>query len=481
MLAEWEMFAGQTPNRARDPGLARARFLSTPGLREWARKGQERSTTLSSHRRFELLGRMALEAELEHHPTIARARSALQRQLLHYRPPWKGRRVSPSYLGERLLHESLRSAREAAYYAAERFHAGLEARVRALIGMRNQRAKELGFRDYPEARLSLEGLSAARLRAMMEPFPGRLRPELLALRDRFQDQTRLRGWFPWDAAYYAGMEDPALPRKFPAREVIRAVLQGVRKWGFRDDVLRFRLTRHDTEIVGIEFPVDPPRDVRVIFYPRAGALHYGILFHEVGHAVHARSVRAPTHLLRCHEFAASFAGFNEGVGGIFEDIPSTEGWLKNRGFLPRQVEAIRERSRAGRALRVVELVGEIRDELRLYERPEAPLREERARYLRHFVGYDAYDPPSWVDSFLVAPPVHRQSYFLAFLFGAQVMRTALSTVGGELWPNARLGPWLTRTWFRPGARYDWLPRVREVTGRPLSGREALAALAGVPG
>jgi hypothetical protein len=66
-----------------------------------------------------------------------------------------------------------------------------------------------------------------------------------------------------------------------------------------------------------------------------------------------------------------------------------------------------------------------------------------------------------------------QSYFLSLLFRKQVVGALPRAANGALWPNRRAGPWLADRWFRAGSAYDWIGRVRDVTGRPF-GPEAFA-------
>jgi hypothetical protein len=70
-----------------------------------------------------------------------------------------------------------------------------------------------------------------------------------------------------------------------------------------------------------------------------------------------------------------------------------------------------------------------------------------------------------VDPFYVADPLYSANYLLATMFRHQLARTLSEELGEPLWPNRRVGPWLTRYWFAPGPGFDRVPHLEEVTGR----------------
>ena len=261
-------------------------------------------------------------------------------------------------------------------------------------------------------------------------------------------------------------------RAFPANEMLASVYRGVQGWGFPRSLFRFRVDRHDIPAGGVCWAPDPPRDVRIVIHPGRGGWHdYMILFHEVGHAVHSSSIRGPTHLLRWHEGLPGFGGFHEGIGELFALIADTESWLRTReGLAPELIRAYLTEQRYHPLRNLAFLVGWVQRELDLYLRPERDPVEAERRYDRSVWGYDDHPPRSFADSFYVEAPIYATSYLIATLFWPKVHAAALRELGGETWPNPKMGSWLTQHWFREGSGFDWLPRVREVTGRPFGAR-----------
>ncbi|MGA7923825.1 MAG: hypothetical protein WCA77_07605 [Thermoplasmata archaeon] len=459
-LAEWALNPGGSRKGSIGARLARARLLSHPELVTWCREARLRADSTPGQRRLELLEKQSLDAQLQNFPAIARANARIERKIFGFRPQWKGRRVPLSQLWDLISREPDPVARRAGYYANEPLFASLEPEVRELLAAQNIRARELGFPNYPEARLSLEGLSVKFLRRLLEPFPTLGLRASLAMRDRAGGES----WCPWDMMLAQGPGSVRAKNGFLGRDCLPAVRHGLRAWGFGTEDLSFRFQRYDTPLAGQAIIGDAPRDVGVIANPRDGPIYYSILFHEMGHGIHGRSVRGSSHLVR----SLGFGGFDESIGGLFESIASDRAWLQTRpGVSREQAARMRRESFEGLAFRMAELVGEVRSELRLYSDPNADLREERKRYLKQSLGYDDHEPISWVDPYYLSPGFYRQSYVLASCFDEQVSQAGLRAVGGDFWPNPRLGPWLKKTWLRPGQRDEWVPKVLQVTGKPL--------------
>jgi hypothetical protein len=257
------------------------------------------------------------------------------------------------------------------------------------------------------------------------------------------------------------------------------ILRAVREWGFPTERMHFRTVFHDIPAGGLTLAPDPPRDVRILVHPRGGWSSYMVMFHEVGHAVHSASIRSPRHLLRWSENVPGFGAFHEGIAGLFEGIPGRREWLRTVPGLERKAgERFADREKATGPVDAAYHAVWLRTEQRLYENPRRDPMPEVARFERRVFGFDEYPPLSFVDSFFVEDPVYASNYLLAMLFEAQLTQTLRKLFGEPLWPNRKVGPCLVRHWFAPGSFIDWVPHLKEVTGRPFgvaAFREQLAA------
>ena len=252
------------------------------------------------------------------------------------------------------------------------------------------------------------------------------------------------------------------------------VLRGVGRWGFPVSRMRFRVVFHDLPAGGLTLAPNPPSDVRILVHPRGGWHAYQAMFHEVGHAVQSASIRAPPHLLRWHENVPGFGAMHEGIGGLFEEIPREVDWLvADAGIARPAAERFAQGHREMDLFTTAWICAWILPELHLYQHPDRTPIPATQRFERATFGFDRYDPLSFVNSFYVVDPLYSVNYLLAALFHYQLAASLRTRFGEPLWPNRRVGPWLTREWFAPGSLIDWVPHLREVTGKPF-GAEAFS-------
>lgn len=471
LVADWDLQTGRSTAGPERWQLRRSELLSGPRLLAWVRRARTQDLPEAIARRLELLERIVLEAKVEQHPEVVRVREALQREIVRYRPVWRGRRVNREVVFRAQRHDPDPGSRRKAYYALEPLYRRLEPRFARLVRLRNARAKAIGYRSLAHLRLSYQGFTPEQVEEFAEKATAGARARVGRVRDSLPSGESGGGWFPWDFAY-AQLRRANLPdRAFPRRRMMPTVLRAVRRWGFPPTRLRFRVVFHDLPAGGLTLAPDPPKDVRILVHPRGGWSSYMVMFHEVGHAVQSASITAPRHLLRWHENVPGFGGFHEGIGGLFEAISREPAWLVRDVGIPRPTAtAFVEERRDTDLFSTAFLATWILPELNLYLRPERDGRAAGRSFARRLFGFDDYPLLSPVDSFYVGDPLYSVNYLLAHLFHYQIAAALRDEVGGTLWPNPRVGPWLTRNWFAPGSLFDWVPHVREVTGRPFGPR-----------
>ena len=468
LVAEWDLFTGRSAVGAERWNLERSALLSDDRLLAWVRSSLRRGGPPLLGRKLELLRRVLLDAQVEQHSSVVRLRSKLQRRIAEFRPRWKGRRVDRAVLHRTLREDPDGEERRRAFCALEELHRPLEAPLRSLLRLRNERARALGFRSFAEMRLGFDGITPDQLEALAQQVVAPARAQVRRLRERFQERTGQSGWHPWDLPFAQEQRVPLPDRYFPRGPMLRRIFRAVAQWGFRTDRMRFHVVFHDVPTGGLTLAPDPPKDVRILVHPQSGWSAYMVMFHEVGHAVHSALIRAPRHLLRWHENIPGFGPFHEGIGGLFEQIASEEAWLASvPGLGPRRAHAFAEATREDDAVNAGWHANWMRTEQALYRNPEGDPWSEVRRYEQRVFGYDGYAPLSFVDTFFVDSPLYSPCYLLAILFGCQVQERMREVCGEPFWPNPKVGPWLRREWFAGGSRYDWVPRVRELTGRPF--------------
>ena len=467
-VADFRMYMGRGDERASVRAQQeRARFLVSPDVEELIRRLGARGAPARLARPGELLRRAVLDARVEQDPRVVRLRTRLQSRIVRYRPRWHGRRVGRAVVYDALRTSNDRDERKAAWLAEEPLRRSLELPLRGLILVRNELARQNGFRNYAELRLDLEGLSARKVRSLGRATLPALRHHVRRLRAEVEAQSRLEGWAPWDLRWAVHRRESLDDRLFPGRTMLPVVDRALRAWGFPKSTGRFRIARCDIPFGGLTIAVDAPKDVRVLVHPRGEWEYHMVLFHELGHAIHSASVRPRTHLERTLD--PGFAAFSEGIATVFERVAEDPGWLSSlRGITPAAARSFAAARSSYAAIFAPAYLLGFETELALYERPDRDPGREAAERARQWYGYDEHPVMAWGDPFRVTHPVYVQSYLLAHLFQEQVVQAMRRATGGPLWPNRRAGPWLVRSFLAPGAKFDWLERLRAVTGASLS-------------
>lgn len=470
-LAWWNQVAGLSREGTEPWDLRRGRLLGRPPLLDFLRSALDRPHPGLLARRLELARRVVEDSMVEQHPSVVRLRARLSREVVGFRPRWGHSHLTMDQAREIERTDPDRERRRRAYLARHEIDGRIEAGLRELIRRRNDRARSLGYRSFPEFRLSAEGLTEAQLERMLDAVGRVTRPAARAVSTEFREADGDGAFYPWDEWIALGRRQSLPDRAFPGRTMTPDTLSGIRAWGFRYPRRALRILRRSSLTGGMTLAVRIPDDVRVVVSPSGSHLYYGVLFHELGHAVESLYTRGPTHLLRGPENVPGFAGFREGIGGFFEEIAGDRAWLATRkGLSSSEVEAALGAQRGSTLWWTSGTVAWVANELAIYRRPSAPLAEAFVRRWRNATGYDEYPAGSIADPFWVEAGFYAKSYLLASLVAAQLHEARRAQVPGPLWPNRKVIPWLARTWFRNGIRYDWVPRMREVTGRPFGPR-----------
>jgi peptidyl-dipeptidase A len=464
-LTEWRLYAGRSKRDAEPWINARARFLRQERLHRWVERARSQADEGGAlARRLELLNRDCLDAASEQHPSVVRIRSLLQRRILAFRPRFRGRRVDRALVNDELRDNPNAELREEAYRAEDELWHRIEPEFLNLVRARNARARALGYPNFPALRLGFEGLRVKELQSLCDSAVRPLAGKIREIRDEFLASTLQGAWFPWDLRYAQERRAPLPKKAFPGNTLFPAVRAALRKWGLPMGQLPIRFDQHDLPWGGLTFPVRIPRDIRILMPSKGGWERYLVCFHEMGHAVHFASIRQRDYLLQAPD--VGYAGLCEGIGDLFEEISLDADWLRGRRGIDRQAVG---KFRTGRALehlvRAATMAEWVATELDLYLHPTVDPTPRSVARFRAVFGFDRYLPRSFLRTAYVTHPVYSQSYLLSLLFRKQMVRAISDQVGGPLWPNPAVGPWLEENWFESGAQYDWIPHVLEVTGR----------------
>jgi Peptidase family M3 len=467
-LAWWNQYAGVSSAGTGRWDTLRSQLVGREDLLHFLKHAQTRPHPPQLARRLELFRRISEDALVEQHPAVAGLRASLVKRVFAFRPRWNGRATTEAKVREVLRFSDDREVRRRAYVALQSIAKSVAPDLRRLVKARNARSRALGYRSFMDFRLRSEGLTLPQLEGFIDRIVPAARPVFRRFREQFERRSGESTYFPWDSGWAAEGRNPLPAGAFSGRIMVRDCLRTIRRWGFRGPPRPFRIVQRSIPVGGMTLAVQLPNDTRVAVNPKGGWLHYDILLHEFGHAVQDTYTRGATHVLRGPENIPGFAALHEGIGGLFERIGLLESWLLARpGVTPDLVRQFRE-NRKDEELRIgAHTATWVWKEIQLYKHPDGNLAPRFHKSDRAALGFDEYPEAPWADPFWIEAAFYSKSYLIASILGAQLRQAIREQVPGPFWPNRRVIPWLANNWFRNGARYDWVPRVREVTGRPF--------------
>jgi peptidyl-dipeptidase A len=443
----------------------RSKLLLGARMREVLRHWESRPRDPLLARRVELLLRRLRWAEVESQPQVFRLRNRIDQALLNFRPQIASVTSSRVDRSEILRRHPDRDRRREAWFAMAPLTTQIEADVRRLMRRRQELAQAQGYDGFVSWALGAVGLD----RAWVDAFFVKLRqlteaPYQAWLVEAAQRLKLVDGLRPWDLPFVAEQEMSLPEIAFPsdrALPAVRAVAEGL---GLGEAFAGVQVAVADIPHAALCYAVRPPDDVRVVISPRDGRVHYDVLFHEFGHALHWRSLRPPSPVLRRES-----PPFNEGMACLWARLVSEPEWLLKWGNIG-SVQAVSYRrawvKRAIYRLRV--RMAQATFEYRAYDALDGDLSALYRGVLSEYLGVPFDQAPGWADSpFWTSHPVYFQNYVIGEAMASQILVT-LRQLFNRLIGEPRLGAWLTEHFYVPGAALSWATKISRATGSPLN-------------
>ena len=369
--------------------------------------------------------------------------------------------------------------------------------LKSLVFLRNQAARQLGFRNYHQMQLSLHEQDPADVltlfdeldRLTREPFLQRKRQIDERLAERFGVPVdALRPWH-YDDPFF--QEPPAiygtdLDAPFAKADIVAICRRFYRGIGLPiDDVL----ARSDLYEKPGKSPhafctdIDRAGDVRVLANIVPNEYWMGTMLHELGHSVYSSKYIPSTlpYVLRTESHILT----TEGVAMMFERFSKSGEWLSEMGVPVSDVKAY---SRAARAMRRDQLLifsrwcqVMLRFEAAMYERPDQDLNRLWWDLVERYQGIhrpEARDAPDFAAKIhIVSAPCYYHNYMMGELFACQLHAAIAREVSHNDRPatliytrSPEVGRFMIQHVFAPGKRLPWNELTRFATGAPLNAK-----------
>jgi len=415
-----------------------------------------------------------------------------------YRGEVAGKKLTTNEV-EQILRGSTDSAElQAAWEAQKGVGAVVAPKLKELVKLRNQVAKQLGFRDYYALKLAERELEEEKLLALFDQLDTLTRAPFLAHKAevdrRLAKRLKLKPeqLMPWHYQNPFFQEPPdvfdtgldAIYKQADTLELCRRFYGSI---GMEVDDIIQRSSLYEKEGKtphAFAADIDREGDIRVLANIVPGQQWQSTMVHELGHAVYDKYI---DHKLPWTLRKATHPLTTEGLAMMLDRLVGNPRWAEALGLIDAaQRDKITPEAEAFLAFAPLQFSRwtqvMLRFERELYRDPDQDLDTlwwdmvEKYQGLKRPPGREAPDYASKIH--LVVAPVYYHNYMLGELFSAQVHETIAAQGGkpaGETiyFGDASVGQLIIDKVIRPGALYRWDELTRRVTGREL-GPEAFA-------
>ncbi|MBN1335385.1 MAG: M2 family metallopeptidase [Deltaproteobacteria bacterium] len=397
-----------------------------------------------------------------------------------------------------VLGQSTDSAeRRAAWEASKQVGPLVAARVIELAKLRNQAAREVGFRTFWEMQLTLGEQDPAAVTALFDEMAQDTREPFLQVKadlDRVlaaRLKVKPADLEPWHYADPFFQEAPSISEvdldTLYAGKDVRALVEGFyTSIGLETAPILDRsdlFARPGKQPHAFCNHLDREGDVRISANLESNEQWVGTLLHELGHGVYDAnldftlpwSLRMPAHTFT-----------TEAVAELFGRLSKDPEFIVRAAGVPRErVTPLSEDLRRTRRLQALVFARwsavMVHFERSFYEDPDQDLDTlwwdlvERYQGLTRPEGRAA---PDWAAKIhVVTVPAYYHNYLMGEMLASQILNALSHDVlggaqadGGTLWGNPEVGRWMIQHLFQPGARWRWEEFVERATEDTLSPR-----------
>lgn len=405
----------------------------------------------------------------------------------NFRGTIDGRRVDDNAIAEILRGSDDNDERRAAWEASKQIGPEVADRIRELARLRNQAARDLGYRDHFAMALATGELDEDRLfatlddvdRATVEPFTAWKQGVDASLARRFGCEPEdVRPWHFDDPFFQNPPAEGAIAidHLFTDADLEALTLRtydglglDVRPvFGHSDLYARDGKSQHAFCI-----DIDRDGDVRVLCNVEPSERWMDTMLHEFGHAIYDREC---DHDLPWLLRGAAHALTTEGIAMLMGRLPRDPRWLRDVAEVDAAAvddiaPALADARRAALLVFARWVLVMTNFERSLYADPDADLDTlwwDLVEQYQQVTRPDGRRAPDWAAKIhLAAAPVYYQNYLYGELFASQLDATLAARTDG-LVDRREAGALLVRDVFAPGASLRWDELVTRATGEPLS-------------
>lgn len=428
---------------------------------------------------------------------LVKAQTRLEQKYSTFRAVVDGKKLTDNEIEQILKTSTNNRELEKTWLASKQVGDSVAADVIALVKMRNNIAKELGFSNYQEMSLKLSDQNPEEILSLFDELDNLTRETFSSLKSEIDGYLAKRfkvseeSLMPWHYQNRFFQEAPAiydidLDKYYEDKDVVD--LSKTYYSGIGLDVTEI-LARSDLYEKEGKYQhaycthIDRSGDVRIVCNVVNNNQWMNTMLHELGHGVYDKNLdMSLPYFLRtpAHTFTT------EAIAMIFGRLSSNTYWMmENAGISSEEAERIKQS--VFNNLRLEQLVFSrwcqvmFRFEKSMYENPDQDLNKlwwdlvEKYQMLNRPEGRNNAD---WASKIHVALyPCYYHNYQLGELLASQLqayINTNVLDVNStdvvSMSNNPEIGSYLLENVFQPGALYQWNEMIRRATGEELTAR-----------
>ncbi len=420
----------------------------------------------------------------------------VERDFSTFRPVIDGKEYTINQITEILKTSRDEKLREKAWKAAKEVGPKIEKKLKELVRLRNEAARQLGFPNFYTMSLSLSEIKEEELikifdelaRLTEEPF--KKIKEDIDRRIAEKLGKKPSQLMPWDYEDLFFQEVPMvyevdLDRFYKDKDILAIARSYYESIGMDvSDILARSdfFERPGKNPHAFEIDIDRNGDVRILLNIKPTEYWMSTTLHELGHAVYSKYADSSglPYLLRTQAHAFT----TEAVAIFFERLTKNPWWMAEMLGISLQ-EALSIKEALFRYLQAANLIFArwcevmVRFERELYRNLDQDLNSLWWRLVEKYQMVrkpEGRDKPDWATKIHIAIyPVYYHNYMLGNLLASQFTEYIVRNIYGKdkadgisFAKNPAVGRYFIDKVFKLGARYRWDEMVKRATGKPLT-------------
>jgi peptidyl-dipeptidase A len=427
---------------------------------------------------------------------ITKLQSEIENKYSTFRAEYRGKKLSDNDVEEILKTSTNNKELQEVWEAQKKIGRVVASDIIKLVKMRNEIARELGFKNYHEMSLKLSEQDPAEIEKLFDELDNLTRnafatekskmDEILAKRYNIKKEDLM----PWHYQNRFFQEAPKiydvdLDQYYKNKDIVQLAKDYYSSIGLPiDDIVArsdlFERENKNQHAFCINIDRDA-KDIRVLCNIKPNARWMETMLHENGHALYEKyldeklpwDLKTPAHIFTTEAIAMLFGRFATNPQWIVDMLKiSTE-------------EAKKIQEPAQNTLRLQQIVFSrwsqvmFRFEKSLYENPDQDLNKlwwdlvEKYQMLKKPAGRNE---PDWATKIHIATsPCYYHNYLLGELLASQLQNYIITNIiKGKLGQdysfvnNKEVGKYLIDKVFSVGAKYQWNEMIEKATGEKLT-------------